>query len=209
MEYMIVMSNGELYHSGIKGQKWGVRRYQNPDGTLTEAGKKRYRVNSSTGELERKKMDPETKKKIVKGAAVGVGALAATAVTAYYVSKHPEKIKNVISKAHEIKAAFKLPEKQGPKPTKLIRAVVLRNKGMEVCNKIWSNAVKGADEGLANGPRRLAKAVVEGAIMVGGYKALENAVSKKIADQIMSANDPKQIGKYYKKQGVRNKEDED
>lgn len=31
----------ELYHYGIKGQKWGVRRYQNPDGTLTEAGKKR------------------------------------------------------------------------------------------------------------------------------------------------------------------------
>jgi hypothetical protein len=32
----------ELYHYGIKGQKWGIRRYQNEDGTLTPEGKKRY-----------------------------------------------------------------------------------------------------------------------------------------------------------------------
>lgn len=34
--------NNELYHYGIKGQKWGVRRYQNKDRSLTNAGKKRY-----------------------------------------------------------------------------------------------------------------------------------------------------------------------
>lgn len=36
------ISYDELYHHGIKGQKWGVRRYQNEDGTLTYAGKVRY-----------------------------------------------------------------------------------------------------------------------------------------------------------------------
>lgn len=37
------MNNAEyLAHHGIKGMKWGVRRYQNPDGTLTAAGKKKY-----------------------------------------------------------------------------------------------------------------------------------------------------------------------
>jgi hypothetical protein len=36
------MDSSELYHYGIKGQKWGVRRYQNADGSLTEAGEARY-----------------------------------------------------------------------------------------------------------------------------------------------------------------------
>ena len=38
----ILTSDGELYHYGVKGMKWGVRRYQNEDGSLTPRGKKRF-----------------------------------------------------------------------------------------------------------------------------------------------------------------------
>ena len=37
-----LIKNNVLGHSGIKGQKWGIRRFQNEDGSLTEEGKKRY-----------------------------------------------------------------------------------------------------------------------------------------------------------------------
>lgn len=46
----------ELYHHGIKGMKWGVRRFQRKDGSLTSAGKKRYlddpSVTSSKAKME-------------------------------------------------------------------------------------------------------------------------------------------------------------
>lgn len=43
----------ELYHHGIKGQKWGIRRYQYADGTYTPAGRKRYGVSQSSSNAQR------------------------------------------------------------------------------------------------------------------------------------------------------------
>lgn len=71
-----------LYHHGIKGQKWGVRRFQNEDRTLTPAGKERYgkgKSGNSGGENKNSVVNSDTAKKVAKTAL----AVAGTAAVAY------------------------------------------------------------------------------------------------------------------------------
>lgn len=57
------MSYNELYHHGVKGMKWGVRRYQNSDGSLTPKGRKRAeRDMSELSNNKRKQYRPDANK---------------------------------------------------------------------------------------------------------------------------------------------------
>ena len=71
---MYAILNDELYHHGIKGQHWGIRRFQNSDGSLTTAGSKRYGYgngsdgssgNSKPSRAERKSAKKEAKRKAI------------------------------------------------------------------------------------------------------------------------------------------------
>lgn len=64
--------NNELYHHGILGQKWGVRRFQNKDGSYTNAGKKRRNQSGDNTEKNEK-----VKRGTKTGAVVCGSALAA------------------------------------------------------------------------------------------------------------------------------------
>lgn len=66
-DYIITRDSSDyLQHHGIKGQKWGVRRFENEDGTLTPEGKERYRYSAEeyekAGDKRLKKYNDATSK---------------------------------------------------------------------------------------------------------------------------------------------------
>lgn len=172
------MTNNSLYHHGVKGMKWGVRRYQNKDGSLTDAGKKRAEKTS----------DPDRTKKIMKRVLAGAMMTATVAGAAYYVSKHPEMVKNISSKM------------SGVKIKDLSSQAISKGKTfVKASAKAVKNGVKeGVKEGLKDAPKKAAKAVVTGVTLNAVKRMLDNTVGKEESARIFQANDAKKIGKFWK-----------
>ena len=66
--YSLVHADDEgayLAHHGVKGQRWGVRRFQNPDGSLTEKGKRRTKtLQGKSDKLDAKKAKLNSPRKV-------------------------------------------------------------------------------------------------------------------------------------------------
>lgn len=75
----------ELYHHGIKGQRWGIRRFENEDGSLTAEGKKRYSDSDGSSKSSNDNSKPaatvgKTIKGGIKGGLIATAGVAATNV---------------------------------------------------------------------------------------------------------------------------------
>ena len=114
---MWTITNDDLYlaHHGIKGQKWGIRRYQNEDGSYTSEGRRRYGFGERMANTGRKIRDymtvkgddgkrhlSEKGKKVVKGAAIGTASVAAIAGIAIAGSQFLKNRKAIISEQKAI-----------------------------------------------------------------------------------------------------------
>ena len=92
MYYLV--SQDYLMHHGVKGMKWGVRRYQNKNGTLTAEGRKRY-VSVNHFKSDRKY-------KIIRNVAIGIAAVSAAAIVGSYAYRVGLYRTNSILKAGKI-----------------------------------------------------------------------------------------------------------
>ena len=98
-----MMTNQYLVHFGIKGQKWGVRRFQNEDRTWTEAGKERYGSGndsdkkssggSASSSKSGKKGLTDSQKKALKTAAIVAGTAAVAGLAVYGGAKYVDAVK--------------------------------------------------------------------------------------------------------------------
>ena len=89
--------NNEIKHHGIKGQKWGRRRYQNPDGSLTAAGRERY----GTKENFESRYDEDVKAGIKAGKKLANGSKDLTKAAKEYEEVRNIKKQKKINKAVE------------------------------------------------------------------------------------------------------------
>lgn len=98
--------SNELYHFGVKGMKWGVRRYQNEDGSLTKAGSKRYARDAR--ERDYNEYDP-TNSSYYKTSGKNGGKKSYLKVNAdRYVKEDMRRAKNLVDSTKKINDSIKV-----------------------------------------------------------------------------------------------------
>lgn len=153
-----IIRNDELYHHGILGQKWGVRRYQNPDGTLTEEGKSRYK----TDEKFKRKYDNWQSRnqfwKSKKGKTIKAGVIAGSVVAASVLAAYGGlKLHDYISSKKEVTSVLEPWYKKNAEKIKMRQLEVYKKDLYEYMDDDWkkSNAQERYVDEIARGRKQI------------------------------------------------------
>ncbi len=208
-KYYYMRSNDELYHYGVKGQKWGVRRYQNKDGSLTPAGRKRQAKQEYNAERKAAKAkyqnakrdisgsDPDRNKRIAKKVATAVIMTATVSAAAALYAKNPKAVNDVVAKMG--KSTVSALKKGGSKAV---------DAGKKFVNEAMRGAKDGFKEGLYEAPKKAVKVAMTGATLLAAKKMLDASVGKEESAKIFQANNNKKISSFWKV-GPEDKDDSD
>lgn len=129
----------ELYHHGILGQKWGIRRFQNEDGTLTAEGKRRYRLDSNGKYVKRTRAERKAYDKKVKQLAEAAKAKKNKSPRGKAINELTDKqLDKYIDRMTKEKRALELRadvNRLDPKPV---------SRGEQFARKFWDQAIQPA-----------------------------------------------------------------
>lgn len=138
----------ELYHSGIKGMKWGIRRYQNPDGSLTPAGRKRYMKNprwrAKYLEYQKQKIRESEAKKAAAKAKSKENLLKSSNANELYARRNELTTEEIMERVRRLQAEDSLSRFVKKEPTKLEKAKAITDKVLDMGQSIYDFTEKPA-----------------------------------------------------------------
>ena len=177
------MANYELYHHGVKGMKWGVRKDR-----------------TTGGSRPKKQVDPERaarNKKIAKRVATMAVMGAALTAAAVLYTKNPQAVNAVVSKVGK---------------TAMSALKAGKSKAVIAGKAYVKNAMEGVKEGVKESvreaPKKAAKAIITGVTLNAAKRMLDASVGKEEAARIFQANNNKKISSFWKVSG-EDKDDDD
>lgn len=162
MEFIVVRdSESELQHHGTKGMKWGVRRFQNKDGSLTPLGEKRRSLGQTIHDYKVKRKRAKSLEKARATKEANKNAAEEEAKKAAERAKKLEAGKIPVKKMTDAELADALKRKENEK--KYQDAVLATSTGKRFVSKMWNDAI------------------VPG-MVDGGKKVVSNYVDKQLSD---------------------------